>query len=584
MFKLRMILALLLSLSAAAAFGAEFKPGEVIVKFKTGEAGLIRTRAATNLLYKAAGVRSVERFSGVERLVLEDNVKVEDALAELRKSDLIEYAQPNYILRILPVRAPHTMDDGGGIPCIPGMQIPGCDPNGGGSGGLPGGFPSGIPTNIGGGGGGGIPCIPGFQIPGCTPSGGGSVPGVGNGGGGGGGIPCIPGLQIPGCDPNGGGGGVMPSGIPTNIGGGGGIPCIPGFEIPGCDPGNNPTPNPTPTNPTPTPNPTTPPTATRPDLQPMPAEVNPPVADPDLAQSYGMAKIGAVEAWKTFNGDKKFIVADIDTGIDYNHEDLAFNVWRNPNPSAKNDIVGYDFIHDDGLPFDDQGHGTHTAGTIGAVGGNGKGTSGVAQRVSIMALKFLAADGSGETAGAVKAIDYAIAHGAKVLSNSWGGPSDATNQVLLDAINRANAAGVLFVAAAGNGDQFGNPQNNDDPNTASYPAAFTTDNMIAVAATDETDGMAFFSNYGAKTVHLAAPGVNVYSTMPGNKYGKESGTSMACPHVSGAAALVWAAHPSWDYKKVKQVLMDTTDKLPALAGKTITGGRLNVLNALRSTD
>jgi subtilisin family serine protease len=201
-----------------------------------------------------------------------------------------------------------------------------------------------------------------------------------------------------------------------------------------------------------------------------------------------------------------------------------------------------------------------------------------------MALKFLAADGSGETAGAVKAIDYAIAHGAKVLSNSWGGPADATNQALLDAINRANAAGVLFVAAAGNGDAMGNPQNNDDPNSASYPAAFTTDNMIAVAATDETDTIAFFSNYGAKSVHLAAPGVNVYSTMPGNKYGKESGTSMACPHVSGAAALVWAAHPNWDYKKVKQVLMDTTDKIPSLAGKTITGGRLNVLNALRSTD
>jgi subtilisin family serine protease len=108
--------------------------------------------------------------------------------------------------------------------------------------------------------------------------------------------------------------------------------------------------------------------------------------------------------------------------------------------------------------------------------------------------------------------------------------------------------------------------------------------MIAVAATDESDAIAFFSNYGAKTVHLAAPGVNIYSTMPGNKYGKESGTSMACPHVTGAAALVWAAHPSWNYKQVKKALMDSTDKLPSLTGKTITGGRLNVLNALRSTE
>ncbi len=511
MFKSRTILALVFGLAANLAFGAsDYVPGQVLVKFKTGA---IRTRTEMNILYANAGVRSIERFSGIEKLTLNENVKVQDAIAALMKSDQVEYAQPNFILSILPVRQ-HALGDGGG---------------------------------------GGIPCIPGLDIPGCTPAGGGGgtpTPNPTDPGGGGGGIPCIPGLDIPGCTPSGGG-------------------------------GTSPTPTPT----TPTPDPTQPSTpATRPDLQAAPADTVPAVADPDLSQNYGMTKIGAVEAWKTFRGDKSFIVADIDTGIDYNHEDLAFNVWRNPNPSAKNDVVGYDFVHDDGLPFDDQGHGTHTAGTIGAVGGNGKGTSGVSQRVSIMALKFITSDGSGETAGAVKAIDYAIAHGAKVLSNSWGGPSDPGNSALLDAINRANAKGVLFVAAAGNGDQFGNPQNNDDPNTASYPAAFTTDNMIAVAATDESDAMAFFSNYGAKTVHLAAPGVNVYSTMPGNKYGKESGTSMACPHVAGAAALVWAAHPNWDYKKVKQVLMDTTDKLPALSGKTITGGRLNVLNALRSTE
>lgn len=498
MLKSRMILAVVLALVANVASAAEYKPGEVLVKFKTG---LMRSRVAMTELYAAAGVRSIERFSGIERLVLKDNVKVEDAIAELLKSDFVAYAQPNYIFRIQPVRG---LDNGGG-------------------GGLPGGS-----------------------------------------------VPCIPGMDVPGCDPN--------------------ACVIPGVYPPGCGQGgNNPSPTPTPTptatgTPIPAPTSTPPTTGTRPVLQPAPAEVNPPVADPDLSQDYGLTKIGAVEAWKTFRGDKNFLVADIDTGIDYNHPDLAGNVWRNPNPGPKNDIVGYDFIHDDGLPFDDQGHGSHTAGTIGAVGGNGVGTSGVAQRVSIMALKFLSADGSGETAGAIKAIDYAIAHGAKVLSNSWGGPSDPGNAALLDAINRANAAGVLFVAAAGNGDMFGNPQDNDNPDTASYPAAFTTDNMIAVAATDETDAMAFFSNYGVKTVHLAAPGVNVYSTMPGGKYGKESGTSMACPHVAGAAALVWAAHPDWNYKQVKKALMDSTDKLSALSGKTITGGRLNVLNALRSKE
>ncbi len=519
-----MILVVVLALVANVAAAAEYAPGEVLVKFKTG---LMRSRAAMNQLYEAAGVRSIERFSGIEKLVLKDGVKVQDAIAALQHSDFVAYAQPNYIFHIQPVRA---YDNGGGTPCIPGMPTPGCDPNGGG-------------------GGGGLP------------------------GGGGGSIPCIPGMDVPGCDPN--------------------ACVIPGVYPPGCGQ-NNPTPAPTATStpapaPVPTDNPAPAPTTapggdTRPALQPAPAEVDPPVVDPDLSQNYGLTKIGAMEAWKTFRGDKKFLVADIDTGIDYNHPDLAGNVWRNPNPGPKNDIVGYDFIHDDGLPFDDQGHGSHTAGTIGAVGGNGVGTSGVAQRVSIMALKFLSADGSGETSGAIKAIDYAITHGAKVLSNSWGGPSDPGNQALLDAINRAQAAGVLFVAAAGNGDAFGNPQDNDNPDTASYPAGFTTDNMIAVAATDETDDMAFFSNYGAKTVHLAAPGVNVYSTMPGGKYGKESGTSMACPHVAGAAALVWAAHPDWNYKQVKKALMDSTDKVSSLAGKTITGGRLNVLNALRSTE
>jgi subtilisin family serine protease len=502
------ILSFVLGLAANSAFGAaEYRSGEVIVKYKTG---VLRPRLVMNDLYQAAGVRSVERFSGLEKLVLQENVKVEDAIAELQKSGLVEYAQPNFVFRI----PAHEM---GGIPCIPGVSIPGCDPSSN-----PTSVPTTLPTGIPGGGGGSIPCIPGMDVPGCDPN------------------ACImPGLPYP----------------------------------PGCKSGSDPATNP---NPAPNPDPTTDPAPTRPELLPAPPETIPAIADPGISQDYGLTKIGALQAWDTFKGDKKFIVADIDTGIDYNHEDLAFNVWRNPTPGPKNDIVGYDFVHDDGLPYDDQSHGTHTAGTIGAVGGNGKGTSGVAQRVSIMALKFLAADGSGDTAGAVKAIDYAIAHGAKVLSNSWGGPSDPSNQSLLDAINRAQAAG--------NGDMFGNAQNDDDPSTAAYPAAFNTDNLIAVAATDETDTIAFFSNYGAKTVHLAAPGVNVYSTLPGNKYGKDSGTSMACPHVAGAAALVWAAHPAWDFRQVKKALMDSTDKVASLAGKTVTGGRLNVMNALRSKE
>ncbi len=187
-------------------------------------------------------------------------------------------------------------------------------------------------------------------------------------------------------------------------------------------------------------------------------------------------------------------------------------------------------------------------------------------------------DGSGTTADAIRAIDYAIGHGAKVLSNSWGGKSDGDNQALSDAIDRARAKGVLFIAAAGND---GSDNDGNDPD---YPASFKQDNMIAVAATDEQDTLAFFSNYGKTTTHLAAPGVNVYSTVPGNKYASLSGTSMACPHVAGAAALLWSMHPNWDYKKVKQVLLDTVDPIASLKDKTVTGGRLNILRALRSTE
>jgi subtilisin family serine protease len=313
----------------------------------------------------------------------------------------------------------------------------------------------------------------------------------------------------------------------------------------------------------------------KPALQPAPAEVNPPVADPDLSKAYGISKIGATGAWNTFRGSKDFVVAVIDTGADYNHKDLSFNMWRNPNPSDKQDVVGYDFVHNDGLPYDDNKHGTHTAGTIGAVGGNGIGVSGVNQRVSIMALKFLSGQGSGTTADAIRAIDYAISHGAKVLSNSWGGKADQDNSALRDAIVRAQSANVLFVAAAGN-----DGGNNDNESEADYPAAFNTDNMIAVAATDANDSLAKFSNVGAKTVHVAAPGVNVYSTIPGDKYASLSGTSMACPHVAGAAALIWAKNPTWTYQQVKAALMSTVDQVPSLKGKTVTGGRINVQKAL----
>lgn len=341
-----------------------------------------------------------------------------------------------------------------------------------------------------------------------------------------------------------------------------GVPCIfPGIPFPpGCE------------------DTAEPPASSRPEVKPAPGEVNPPVADPDLSKAYGLEKVSAPAAWAIHRGDKGFIVADIDTGIDYNHEDLAGNIWRNPTPSDKADVVGFDFVHNDGLPFDDNGHGTHTAGTIGAVGGNGVAISGVSQRVSLMSLKFLSGQGSGTSADAIRAIDYAITHGAKVLSNSWGGKGDSDNKALSDAIDRAKDKDVLFIAAAGND---GTDNDGADP---AYPASFPNDNLIAVAATDSSDKMAYFSNYGLKTTHVGAPGAAVYSTVPGNKYKALSGTSMACPHVAGAAALVWSFHPTWNYKQVKEQLMKTVDRLPALEGKTVTGGRINVAKALQATE
>lgn len=317
----------------------------------------------------------------------------------------------------------------------------------------------------------------------------------------------------------------------------------------------------------------------RPDLKPAPADVNPPIADPDLGKAYGLAAIGAQDAWKIFRGSKKFIVADLDSGIDYNHKDLSFNVWRNPHPSDANDIVGYDFVHHDGLPFDDNNHGTHTAGTIGAVGGNGIGISGVAQRVSIMAVKFIASDGSGDTASAIQALNYAIQNGARVINASWGGVADPTNKAMQDAISVAEKNGILFVAAAGN-----DGIDNDTSDQASFPATFNLPNIISVAAVNAGDELAYYSNYGKTTVHLAAPGSDVYSTVPGNEYMKDSGTSMACPHVAGAAALLWSRHPDWTYLKVKQVLLDTVDSLPGLQDKTVSGGRLNIGKAMSQSE
>jgi len=324
--------------------------------------------------------------------------------------------------------------------------------------------------------------------------------------------------------------------------------------------------------------------SSRPAIKPAPAPVSP-TPDPSLSKAWGLAKIGASAAWQKQKGSKKVLVAVIDTGIDYNHPDLAANMWRNPNAkkfeqtgvdasgsSVTGDVVGWNFVHNDNLPFDDSDHGTHVAGTIGAVGENGKGVSGVSPRVSLLAVKFLSGSGSGATSDAIKSIDYSISRGAKILNNSWGG-SGGPNRALSDAITRSEKAGVLFVAAAGN-------NGSDNETEPFYPAAFTQANVLTVASTTREDKLSSFSNYGAKGVHLAAPGSDIYSTVPDSDYSYLSGTSMAAPHVAGAAALVWAKNPKWNYRQVRDHLLKTGDTLAALRGKVSSGRRLNVRRAI----
>ena len=235
-------------------------------------------------------------------------------------------------------------------------------------------------------------------------------------------------------------------------------------------------------------------------------------------------------------------MAVIDTGVDYTHEDLCDTMWKNPLDAPDgidndgnglvDDVHGADYVNGDADPKDDHSHGTHYAGTVSGFGNNGKGVVGMNWKTPIMALKWLDAGGSGTSIEAIKCIDYAVEHGARVLSNSWWHPDDPE---LKEAIIRARDAGVLFVAAAGN---F--TMNNDDPNNFfRYPSSYDVDNIISVAAIDSAEAIATFSSFGAKTVDLEIPGVAVLSSIPGNQYDSFSGTSMATPHVAGAAALIW---------------------------------------------
>ena len=298
------------------------------------------------------------------------------------------------------------------------------------------------------------------------------------------------------------------------------------------------------------------------------------------------ADIRAEEAWERFTGDPTLLIGNIDTGCQYDHPDLAPNIWTNPGEIPGNqvdddgngyvdDVHGYDFFNHDGDPRDDNGHGTHTTGTIAAVGNNGVGVTGVVWRARIVVCKFLGSTGMGPTSGAVEAIEYCMRVGVRLTNNSWGG--GLYSRALEDAIAAAGAAGQLFVAAAGNArsDTDAHPQ---------YPGALGDPCILSVAATDHADQLASFSNFGATTVDVAAPGLDVLSTALNDSYRLLSGTSMAAPHVTGACAFLMGRFPSMTADEVKSRIMRFADPLPGLSGRCVSGGRLNLSLAAADPD
>ena len=369
--------------------------------------------------------------------------------------------------------------------------------------------------------------------------------------------------------------------------------------------------------------------------------------DPLLSRQYALANTAVTSAWDTTRGSATVVVADIDTGADYTHQDLYKNVWinqaeipssvrstlrdtdadgrisfydlnnsanrphltdvnrngyidagdllspasaggwedgvngrSNANDVYTDDIVGWDFAENDNDPFDDGtangGHGTHTAGIIGAVGNNGVGISGVAQKVSMMIVRIFGDGGLGATASRIAAaIRYTADSGARAANASWGGVGGRDGDVLYNAIAYAGSRGEVFVTAAGN-----SGRNIDSAFYASYPAEYNLANIIVVGATTAAGTLASWSNFGATTVDLAAPGSGVLSTLPGNRYGSLSGTSMATPMVTGAVALMLAANRSLTVSQIKQRLIAGADDSLALNNRSVSDGELNVANAL----
>lgn len=296
------------------------------------------------------------------------------------------------------------------------------------------------------------------------------------------------------------------------------------------------------------------------------------------------ADINAESMWEIETGSKDVVIGIIDTGVDYSHKDLSENMWKNPNEIAGNskdddnngfvdDIYGINAIKNNGDPMDDNRHGTHVAGTIGAISNNELGVLGVAHHVQIAACKFLSKSGTGSISDAIECMQYFAELKSRkenpvnlvAVNNSWGGGS--FSQAMLDAIKTHEKLGILFIAAAGNA------SNNND-SYSFYPATYNVKNIISVAATDHNDELAYFSNYGKKTVHIAAPGAGILSTLPNNEYGSLSGTSMAAPHVAGLTAIIASHFPDLKYAGIKNLVLAGGQKVSSLSEKVLSGRRI----------
>lgn len=296
---------------------------------------------------------------------------------------------------------------------------------------------------------------------------------------------------------------------------------------------------------------------------------------------WGLIKTKAPLAWGLTRGQGA-VVAVLDSGISLDHPELTGGIWQNPDEQVDgrdddgngiaDDVYGADFVHGDGTPDDEQGHGTHVAGTIAAAADDGNPAVGMAPDAQIMPLKFLDGSGAGNVGDAISAIDYAIDKGADVINASWGGPDYSS--ALKDAIDRAGQAGVVFAAAAGND----GTSNDSEPN---YPASMELPSLISVAAIERSGELASFSNYGADSVDIAAPGTGIYSTVPGG-YESWSGTSMATPHVSGVAALLKSASPNASAAEIVAALKYGVRPLETLESKVESGGMLDTVQAFKA--